>query len=234
MPLPIDPYQYTLRKSVSCCGVGLHSGRTVNLSIKPAPKNNGIRFFRTDVLPDEHIKAHMNMVVDTRLATTIGNDNFHISTTEHLMAALQGFGIDNADIELDSAEIPIMDGSAEPFFQMMKSSGKKKQNGMKKALRITRPIHYTDGDKSITIKPYNGFKITGEICFDDAVIESQKFSFNLSPEKFGTRHRSMFRYCSEDDLSVGFVVSNDGPVRSVIKSKKCVYVWDNIQLTLLN
>ena len=185
MPLPIDPYQYTLRKSVSCCGVGLHSGRTVNLSIKPAPKNNGIRFFRTDVLPDEHIKAHMNMVVDTRLATTIGNDNFHISTTEHLMAALQGFGIDNADIELDSAEVPIMDGSAEPFFQMMKSSGKKKQNGMRKALRITRPIHYTDGDKSITIKPYNGFKITGEICFDDTVIDNQKFSFNLSTEKFG-------------------------------------------------
>ena len=185
MPLPIDPHQHTLRKAVSCCGVGLHSGRTVNLSIKPASKNNGIRFFRTDVLPNEHIKAHMNMVVDTRLATTIGNDHFHISTTEHLMAALQGFGIDNANIELDSAEIPIMDGSAEPFLQMMKSSGRKKQNGMRKALRITKPIHYSDGDKSITITPYNGFKVTGEICFDDEIIENQKFSFNLSAEKFG-------------------------------------------------
>ena len=185
MSLPMDPHQYTLRKTVSCCGVGLHSGRTVNLSIKPAPKNNGIRFSRTDVLASEHIQAHMDMVVDTRLATTIGNDHFHISTTEHLMAALQGFGIDNANIELDSAEVPIMDGSAEPFFQMIKSSGKKKQNGMKKVLRITKPIHYTDGDKSITITPYNGFKVTGEICFDDEIIDNQKFSFNLSTEKFG-------------------------------------------------
>jgi len=185
MSLQVDPYQYTLRKAVSCCGIGLHSGRTVNLSIKPAPKNNGIRFSRTDMLPNEHIQAHMDMVVDTRLATTIGNDQFHISTTEHLMAALQGFGIDNANIELDSAEVPIMDGSAEPFFQMIKTSGKKKQNGMRKVLRITKPIRYSDGDKSISITPYNGFKITGEICFDDAIIDNQKFSIDLSSEKFG-------------------------------------------------
>jgi len=185
MTLSIDPYQYTLRRSVSCCGVGLHSGRTVNLSIKPSSENKGIRFFRTDILPNEHIQAHMDMVVDTRLATTIGNDYFHVSTTEHLMAALHGFGIDNADIELDSAEVPIMDGSAEPFFQLIKTSGKKKQNSLKKILRITQPITYTDGDKLITISPYNGFKVTGEICFDDAVIEKQKFSFELSTEKFG-------------------------------------------------
>jgi len=185
MALPIDPHQYTLRKAVSCCGVGLHSGRTVNLSIRPAPKDNGIRFFRTDILPNEHIKAHMNMVVDTRLATTIGNDHYQISTTEHLMAALHGFGIDNADIALDSAEVPIMDGSAEPFFQMIKVSGKKKQNGMKKALRITKPVYYSDGEKTITIKPYAGFKVTGEISFDDAIIENQKFSFSLSAEHFG-------------------------------------------------
>jgi UDP-3-O-[3-hydroxymyristoyl] N-acetylglucosamine deacetylase len=185
MTLSIDPFQYTLRKPVSCCGIGLHSGRTVNLSIKPSSENNGIRFFRTDVLPNEHIQAHMDMVVDTRLATTIGNDLFHISTTEHLMAALHGFGIDNADIELDSAEVPIMDGSAEPFFQLIKTSGKKKQKSLKKILRITEPISYTDGDKLITISPYNGFKITGEICFNDTVIEKQKYSFELSAEKFG-------------------------------------------------
>ena len=181
----VDPFQYTLRKAVSCCGIGLHSGRTVNLSIKPSSKNKGIRFFRTDLLPNQHIQAHMDMVIDTRLATTIGNDLFRISTTEHLMAALRGFGIDNADIELDSAEVPIMDGSAEPFFQLIKTSGKKKQNGLKKVLRITKPISYTDGDKAITISPYNGFKVTGEICFDDTVIEKQKFSFDLSAEKFG-------------------------------------------------
>ena len=184
MTLSIDPYQYTLRKPVSCCGIGLHSGRTVNLSIKPSSENKGIRFFRTDVLSNKHIQAHMDMVVDTRLATTIGNDLFHISTTEHLMAALHGFGIDNADIELDSAEVPIMDGSAEPFFQLIRTSGKKRQKGLKRILRITKPISYTDGDKTISITPYNGFKITGEICFDDTIIEKQKFSFDLSAEKF--------------------------------------------------
>lgn len=184
MSLSIDPYQYTLRKSVSCCGVGLHSGRTVNLSIKPAPVNSGIRFHRADMPASSHIQAYMDKVVDTRLATTLGNDDFKISTTEHLLAALQGFGIDNADIEIDSAEIPIMDGSAGPFFNLLTKSGKKKQRGLKKVLRITKPIHYRDGDAQLTISPYNGFKVTGEICFDDTLIQKQKFSFDLSSDRF--------------------------------------------------
>lgn len=185
MSLPIDPYQYTLKKSVSCCGVGLHSGRTVNLSIKPAPVNNGIRFFRADVISNSHIQAYMDKVVDTQLATTLGNEHFKISTTEHLLAALHGFGIDNADIELDSAEIPIMDGSAEPFFKLLKATGKKKQKGLRKILRITRPISYVEGDKHLTISPYNGFKVTGEICFDDTLIKKQKYTFDLVADRFG-------------------------------------------------
>ena len=185
MSLPIDPYQYTIRKSASCCGIGLHSGRTVNLSIKPAAINSGIRFFRADVPNSKHIHAHMDKVVDTQLATTLGNEHFRISTTEHLMAALQGFGIDNADVELDSAEIPIMDGSAAPFFNLLKLTGKKRQNGLRKVLRITKPITYTDGDKLLRISPYNGFKVTGEICFDDTLIEKQKFTFDLFADKFG-------------------------------------------------
>jgi len=185
MSLPIDPHQYTLKKSVSCCGVGLHSGITVNLSIKPAPVNNGIRFFRTDLPSNIHIHAHMDKVVDTRLATTLGNDHFQISTTEHLMAALQGYGIDNADVELDSAEIPIMDGSADPFFKLLEITGKKKQNGLKSVLRIIKPVSYTAGNSQITISPYNGFKITGEISFDDTLIQTQKYTFDLVAGKFG-------------------------------------------------
>lgn len=185
MSLPIDPYQYTLQKSVSCCGVGLHSGRTVNLSIKPAPINNGIRFSRSDVSAGSQIQAHMDKVVDTQLATTLGNEHFRISTTEHLLAALQGFGIDNADVELDAPEIPIMDGSAEPFFNLLKITGKTKQNGLKKILRITKPITYSEGDKRLTISPYNGFKVTGEICFDDTVIKKQKYTFDLAADHFG-------------------------------------------------
>jgi UDP-3-O-[3-hydroxymyristoyl] N-acetylglucosamine deacetylase len=184
MTLPLDPHQYTLKHAVSCCGTGLHSGRTVHLTIKPAPVNNGIRFFRSDLMPGRHIKAHMNKVVDTRLATTLGEQDLRVSTTEHIMAALQGFGIDNADIELDSNEVPIMDGSAEPFFELMKRTGRKKQHGLRKVLRVTRPVTYRDGDKTITISPYNGFKITGEIAFDDAVIQTQKYSINLSSDRF--------------------------------------------------
>ncbi len=186
MSLPIDPHQYTLRKSVSCCGVGLHSGRTVNLSIKPAQVNSGIRFFRTDMPSRSHIRAHMDKVVDTRLATTLGNKHFQVSTTEHLLAALQGFGIDNADVELDSTEIPIMDGSADPFFCLLKTTGKKKQNGLKKVIRITKPIEYTEGDTRLVISPYNGFKITGEICFDDTLIKKQRYTIDLAADCFGT------------------------------------------------
>ncbi|SHO53163.1 UDP-3-O-acyl-N-acetylglucosamine deacetylase [Desulfopila aestuarii] len=185
MSLPLDPHQYTLKKTVSCCGVGLHSGRTVNLTIKPAPVDNGIRFFRSDLAPGKPIKAHMNKVVDTRLATTIGEDACTVSTTEHLMAALHAYGIDNADIELDAGEVPIMDGSAEPFFQLIKKTGKRRQPGLRKVLRITRPITYVDGDKRITISPFNGLRITGEIEFDDTLIRTQKYSITLHDNGFG-------------------------------------------------
>ena len=185
MSLSFDPHQYTLKESVSCCGVGLHSGRTVNLSIRPADVNSGIRFFRTDLPADTVLPAHMDKVVDTRLATTLGNDHFRISTTEHLMAAFQGFGIDNADVEIDATEVPIMDGSAEPFLNLLRITGKKRQNGFKKVIRITRPISYKDGDKHIKISPYNGFKVTGEICFDDTLIKTQRYTFDLLAGRFG-------------------------------------------------
>lgn len=178
MSLSIDPHQYTLKETVSCCGVGLHSGRTVNLSIKPANIDSGIRFFRTDIANDTALPALMDQVVDTRLATTLGNDHFKISTTEHLMAAFQGFGIDNADVEIDATEVPIMDGSAEPFFRLLRGTGKRRQNGFKKVIRITKPISFTDGDKHIKISPYEGFKVTGEICFDDTLIQTQKYTFD--------------------------------------------------------
>ena len=185
MSLSIEPHQYTLKKSVSCCGVGLHSGRTVNLSIKPANVNSGIRFFRTDLSHNIALAAHMDQVVDTRLATTLGNDHFKISTTEHLMAAFQGFGIDNADVEIDATEVPIMDGSAEPFFRLLSSSGRKKQKGFKSIIRITKPISFVDADKHIKISPYEGLKITGKICFDDTLIQTQKFTFDLLSGRFG-------------------------------------------------
>lgn len=180
----IDPFQYTIKKPISCCGVGLHSGRTVNLLIKPAPVNSGITFLRTDLLKNKKVRAYMDEVVDTRLATTISNGNASVSTTEHLLAAVQSYGIDNVVIELDSTEVPIMDGSAAPFIALLKNAGKKRQEKYRKILKIKRSLTYREGDKIIKISPYNGFKITGEIEFDDELIQNQTYSIDVTSERF--------------------------------------------------
>ena len=180
----IHPYQHTIREQVSCCGVGLHSGRTANLTIKPAPPDTGIRFLRTDMDRKVSINAHMDKVVDTRLATTLGHNGTTVSTTEHILAALKSSGIDNVAIEVDSAEVPIMDGSAEPFIRLLKRAGKTKQDRLRKILRITSPIHYTDGDCTISVTPYQGFRITGEIRFDDTLIKTQKYNLELTADRF--------------------------------------------------
>jgi UDP-3-O-[3-hydroxymyristoyl] N-acetylglucosamine deacetylase len=182
--LPLNPHQHTLGKMVSCTGVGLHSGNEINLSIKPAPENSGIRFYRTDLGDTEGVPAHMDKVVDTRLATTIADANVMVSTTEHLMAALQGYGVDNADIELDGAEVPIMDGSAGPFMLLLKRAGLKKQKAMRHVLRITKEVVFKSGDTEIRILPYDGFKVSGEIHFEDSLINNQSYSIELTPEKF--------------------------------------------------
>lgn len=180
----IEPHQYTLKRPVSCCGVGLHAGRTVNLTIKPAQANTGIRFCRTDLDSDRTVPARMDQVVDTTLATTLGNGTASVSTTEHLLAALSGFGIDNAEIELDSYEVPIMDGSAGPFIHLLAKGGRKKQSALRRILRITSPVTYTEGDKSIRIEPYEGFKVTGRIDFDGDLIGDQIYSIEVNKERF--------------------------------------------------
>lgn len=179
-----ESYQHTVRKTIRCCGIGLHSGEPVNLAIKPAPVNNGIRFFRCDLTSGQYIQAHMDKVIDTRLATTLSDNGITVSTTEHLMAALHGYGIDNADIELDGIEVPIMDGSAGPFMHLLKHAGKRKQQTLRKALRITKEIIYQDGDSLIRILPYNGFKVSGKISFNDELIQTQRYSINLTGDRF--------------------------------------------------
>jgi len=185
MVLPIEPHQYTTQRIVSCCGVGLHTGRTVNLTINPAPANTGIQFLRSDLANRPIIPARVERVVDTTLATTISDGYHKISTTEHLMAALRGFGIDNAVVDLDSHEVPIMDGSAGPFCRLLKTAGRSRQQGLRKILRITRPISHVDGNKSIRIEPYDGYKVSARIQFDDALISEQCYSVEVTPERFG-------------------------------------------------
>lgn len=184
MASSLEPNQYTVKRAVSCCGVGLHTGRTVNLTINPAPINTGIQFVRSDVAGRPTIAARVERVVDTTLATTIGDGTNRISTTEHLMAALRAYGIDNALLDIDSHETPIMDGSAGPFIRLLKTAGRHRQNALRKILRITKPLSYVDGEKSIRIEPYDGFKVSGRIQFDDALINEQRYSVEVNRDRF--------------------------------------------------
>ena len=123
----MDFRQRTVRDVVSCTGIGLHSGEKVKLTIKPAPPDSGIKFIRKDLSGHRAIKAHFNNVVDTHMSTTIGNNGFKVSTIEHLMAAFFGVGIDNARVEVEGLEVPIMDGSSAPFIFLLKNVGIKEQ-----------------------------------------------------------------------------------------------------------
>jgi UDP-3-O-[3-hydroxymyristoyl] N-acetylglucosamine deacetylase len=178
----LDPHQHTIKKAVSMRGIGLHSGKAVNLTIRPAEVDSGIRFVRSDVAVA--IPASMSLVVDTRLATTIARNDTAIATTEHLLAALSGLGIDNAVIELDAPEVPIMDGSAGPFVHLLRKADRRRQKGFRRLLKITDEIVVRDGDKEIRVVPHQGLKVTCEIDFDHELIRRQRYTIELSPKKF--------------------------------------------------
>jgi len=180
----MDKWQHTIRKTVSFAGVGLHSGKTVKLYIKPAGVSTGIRFVRTDLGRKVMIPATLYRVTDTRLATTLAKDDVTVSTTEHLLAALAGMGIDNAVIELDNDEVPIMDGSAAPFVHVLKKVGRQRQKAARFLLKITRKIEIRNGDSMILIEPHDGFKVSGEIDFEHQLVRKQKFSIEVDSQTF--------------------------------------------------
>lgn len=176
--------QKTIKNPVNCTGIGLHSGKKVNLVIKPAPVNHGIKFVRTDLLNSPGITAHFNQVVDTSLATVIGSDGCIVSTIEHLMASFAGLSIDNALVELDAYEVPVMDGSAGPFIAMIKRAGIKNQSAPRHFFLIKEPIMLEEADKSVSVFPWATFKITYTIEFDHPLIKKQTYSIDLSDEIF--------------------------------------------------
>ena len=157
--------QRTLSSSITATGVGLHTGKKINLRINPGQQDRGIVFIRTDVT-SEPITASLKNVHDTRLSTTISNGNASVSTVEHLLSALAGLGIDNATIELDGPEVPIMDGSSRPFVFLIQSAGIKEQNHPKKFIKITKDIEVKQNDKWAKIEPFDGFKVAFTIDFD--------------------------------------------------------------------
>lgn len=175
--------QRTLKQMVKTTGIGLHSGNKVHLSIRPAAVNSGIVFHRTDLDPVAVIPAQAELVRETTLCTCLINDNgVRISTVEHLMSALAGIGIDNAIIEVDAPEIPIMDGSASPFVYLLQQAGIEEQTLAKQFIRIKQPVRVEDGDKWAEFSPYDGFRIDFAIDFDHPAIteDNQHRILNLS------------------------------------------------------
>jgi UDP-3-O-[3-hydroxymyristoyl] N-acetylglucosamine deacetylase len=158
--------QRTLKNVIRATGVGLHTGKKIFLTLRPAPANAGIIFRRVDLDDPVEIEAKPDNVGDTMLSTSLVKDDVKISTVEHLLSALAGFGIDNAYVDLSSDEVPIMDGSAGPFVFLIQSAGVEEQNAPKCFMRIKEKIRVEDDDKWAMFEPFEGFKVGFTIEFD--------------------------------------------------------------------
>ncbi|CAK0770023.1 UDP-3-O-acyl-N-acetylglucosamine deacetylase [Azospirillaceae bacterium] len=178
--------QRTLKSSIHCTGVGLHSGSRVALTIAPAEINTGVRFIRTDLRgAGAVIPALWNNVIDTRLCTVIGNrSGISIGTIEHLLAALRGCNIDNAVIRIDGAEVPIMDGSAAPFVFLVECAGVIEQNAARRAIRVLKPVRVGSSKRGAMLAPQKGSSFSFEIDFDSAAVSCKEGFFSLEPEAF--------------------------------------------------
>jgi UDP-3-O-[3-hydroxymyristoyl] N-acetylglucosamine deacetylase len=176
--------QRTIRDSISCTGIGLHSGKKVRLTIKPAPPDSGIRFIRKDLPGRRVIKASFENVVDTNMSTSIGSNGTRVSTIEHLMAAFFGFGVDNALVEIDGPEVPIMDGSSAPFILLLKSAGVREQKKSKEFIVIKKTLKIQEGNRSIWVKPSKELKISFTVDFPHPLIKKQKYELCFSGNDF--------------------------------------------------
>lgn len=165
--------QRTLKNTIRATGVGLHSGKKVYLTLKPAPIDSGIVFIRTDLEPNVEITARAENVGETMLSTTLVKNGVKVATVEHLLSAMAGLGIDNCRIELSAEEVPIMDGSAGPFVFLIQSAGIQEQDAAKKFIRITREVTVEEDGKSATFVPFNGFKVGFSIDFDHPVFKNR-------------------------------------------------------------
>nr|CRH06770.1 CE11 : candidate UDP-3-O-acyl N-acetylglucosamine deacetylase [Candidatus Magnetococcus massalia] len=177
-------FQSTLKNTVRCTGIGLHGGQKTYLSLKPAPENSGIVFVRSD-LDGARVPAHVTNVVDTRLCTTLANEEgVKVSTVEHLLAAFAGLGVDNAIVELDGPEVPIMDGSAAPFVFLIQCAGVMDQQAPKRWIRIKKRVTVKDGDKQARLEPGDGFDMQFLLDYDHPLLKKQRVGIHLSETTF--------------------------------------------------
>ncbi len=205
--------QRTLAKPAACSGIGVHSGKNVTIVIKPAPANHGIRFVRTDLPDHPEIPALFSMVVDTSLATVIGRDGVIVQTIEHIMAAFAGFSIENAIVEINSYEMPIMDGSAAPFTELIKKTGINELAAPRHFFIIKKPIEVKHNDKSVAVYPSSRVKMSCSIDFSHPLIKTQSFSSELTDDIFEkeiSRARTFgFKHEYEYMKSVGLARGGD-------------------------
>ena len=182
----LSVYQYTLKDAIDCTGVGLHSGSRVSMTLRPAEPDRGIVFRRTDIAGGGvEIPARWDAVVDTRLNTTLGDGNgVTVGTVEHVMAALSGAGVDNAVIELNGPEVPIMDGSAAPFIFLIECAGVVEQDAPRRVIEILRPVSVGDRERSAMLSPGNSFSVSFEIDFKGTLIDQQQFFGDFSNGAF--------------------------------------------------
>ena len=194
-------YQKTLREKIELNGVGLHNGTEVNLIIKPSKVDTGITFKRVDLKNNNVISANFQNVVEPILCTKLKNEKgVSVSTVEHLMAAFYGEGVDNAMVEVDAPEIPIMDGSAVDFVDAIRSVGLEEQNEKKKFIKVLKKVEVNDGKKFISIEPLNqDLIIDFEIIFNNPLIRTRKKEFKLSNDDLTTIYNSR-TFCLYEDI----------------------------------
>ncbi len=210
--------QRTLKNEIRATGVGLHTGRKVFLTLRPAAVDTGIVFRRVDLNPVVEIQAKAENVGDTTLSTSLVSGDVRVSTVEHLLSAMAGLGIDNAVVELSAEEVPIMDGSAGPFVFLIQSAGIQEQNAPKRFVRIKKAVTVKEGDKVASFKPFNGFKVSFKIDFDhpvfkertlDATVDFSSTSFVKEVSRartFGFMHE--IEYLRSKGLAKGGSVNN--------------------------
>ena len=210
--------QRTLAHRISISGTGVHSGKQTHLTLIPAPENHGIKFRRIDLPGTQDIQALFKLVVDTSLATVLGTNGAIVSTIEHLMASFAGLGIDNALVEVDDYEIPIMDGSAKIFTQLIQNAGIVEQSAPKHFLIVKKPIQVTDNDKSVTVYPEPCFKITCRINFEHPLIGEQEITFDKAKNNFDreiSRART-FGFIQDIELLKKFSLGKGGSLDNAI------------------
>ena len=192
--------QNTINSSIKLNGIGLHNGVNVELVIKPANENFGIQFSRVDIDKNQLISANFKNVVEPILCTKIANENgITVSTVEHLMAAFFGEGIDNALVEVDASEIPILDGSASDFVEAIRSVGIKKQTALRKFIKVQKKVEVKEGKKFISIEPSNDLIIDFEIVYDNPLIRTRRKEFKLNKDKLNEIYNSR-TFCLYEDI----------------------------------